>query len=118
MRIQTIWGEIQDRFPKEEHYEVKSLIGFNLVEEVEEIVAEIESFSTLALLSSDGGNSVVEHFKHFTEFTDSVIAEIEWFVGCFRIKSSCTQISHSEKDQSDITSLCEIGVFIVLLMRI
>lgn len=41
-KIKTIWSEIQDRLPEEEHYEMKSLIGFDLVEQTEEILTEVK----------------------------------------------------------------------------
>uniref|UniRef100_A0A5K3F6R6 Sperm flagellar protein 2 n=1 Tax=Mesocestoides corti TaxID=53468 RepID=A0A5K3F6R6_MESCO len=51
-RPQTIWGKIKEALPIQEHYEAKSILGPGIIEQVDEIMTEMESFSTLALFSS------------------------------------------------------------------
>ncbi|KAM7542450.1 hypothetical protein Aperf_G00000001852 [Anoplocephala perfoliata] len=87
----TVWDKIKGKLSENEQYEAKSIIGFDLVEQIEEILSEIESISKLVLISAGIKSSIGDHLQIFSECDDGVSEAIDDFVKYFQINSSKTR---------------------------
>ncbi|KAM3185665.1 hypothetical protein ACTXT7_005922 [Hymenolepis weldensis] len=75
----TVWGQIKGKLRENELYEAKSVIGYDLADQIEEVLSE-----NLVISSLSGSNSTRSNIDELEKHVENKAGELEYYVNAAR----------------------------------